>query len=402
MGALVLLLVLSQSVKEDRSALRSGCAQDADQLATLPAGSPLIIRYALSGESTPCYKVAVLSGGKTVEGYLPATAIDGLEHFDQARREGAWLDTTQVMGAIRSSSRMGSPKAGIVDQAVQLIETSQPGRALELLDAEIRKRKDPALLAVAGVAAWRADDSRRAMEFWRSSLELQPNPDIENLYRKVEREAKADQSTEKVYGLRVILRFESATLPIDTARQMVSVLDEEFSRIATQLGCTAEERIVAIAQSRDAYRKTTETAEWNGGQYDGRIRVPVLEGQAVDRNLRRALAHEITHACLSMLGRFPAWLQEGLAQKFSGDTLAPAVRVKLGEMARQSKLPKLSNLGQDWSRLDTEHAVLAYALSLAAVEMFYQSYSEYGVANLLRNSERLGAITADLDKRLGL
>jgi hypothetical protein len=78
------------------------------------------------------------------------------------------------------------------------------------------------------------------------------------------------------------------------------------------------------------------------------------------------------------------------------------VRVKLTEMAHQGKLPKLATLGQDWSRLDTEHAVLAYALSLAAVELFYQHYSQYGVANLVRNPERLAEITADLDKRLGL
>jgi hypothetical protein len=405
---LSLLLFLALSVKEDRTPLRTGCSADDDVVATLPAGATLTIRFALAGESIPCYKIAVQSDGKMVEGYLPAVAIDGLDDFDKGRRDAARLDLGQIMAAIRPSEQVSAAgpvqgaAGGVANQAAQLIATSQPGKALELLEPAIRKGKDATLLALAGVAAWRADDSRRALECWRGSLDLQPNPDIERLYRTVERETKGDQSTDKVFGLRVVLRYEAAAVPAETARQMTAALDQEFIRISGQLGCNAEERIVAIVQTRDAYRKTTQAAEWSGGQYDGRIRVPVLEGQGVDPAMRRVLAHETTHACLSMLGRWPAWLQEGLAQRLSGDTLTPILHQKLADMARQGKLPRLNDLSQDWSRMDTEHAVIAYALSLAAVELFYQNYSQYGIGNLVRNPGRLSEITADLDKRLAL
>jgi hypothetical protein len=122
----------------------------------------------------------------------------------------------------------------------------------------------------------------------------------------------------------------------------------------------------------------------------------------MDASMRRVLAHETTHACLTMLGRWPAWLQEGMAQKLSGDTLTPALRQKIAAMASAGKMPRLGNLKQDWSRLDTDHAVAAYALSLAAVELLYENYGTDGVANLVRNPERLTAITADLNKKLGL
>ena len=88
---------------------------------------------------------------------------------------------------------------------------------------------------------------------------------MEKLYRQVERESKGDQSTERLYGLRVLLRYESSTVPTETARQMTTVLDQEFIRISQQLGCSAEERVIAIVQSRDAYRKSTDAAEWSGG-----------------------------------------------------------------------------------------------------------------------------------------
>jgi len=122
----------------------------------------------------------------------------------------------------------------------------------------------------------------------------------------------------------------------------------------------------------------------------------------MDAPLLRIFAHETTHACLSMIGHWPAWFQEGLAQKLSGDTLTPALRAKLEKMTKDGKLPRLENLHQDWSRLDTDHAVAAYALSLAAIEMFYESYAAYGIRNLVNNPHKLAEITVDLDKRLGL
>lgn len=410
-----LALFLAVTVKQDQAPLRAGCATDSALLANLPAGTPLTLRYAMAGENVPCYKVAAEANGKHFEGYLPASAIDGLNSFEQGRREASWVSTTEALNAARSAKPMAELTASpsnanapdratriLVAQASALIEGNQPGKALALLEPEVTKHSNPTLLAIAGVAAWRADDGRHALEYWRGSLDLEPNPGIEKLYKQVEREQTNDQSAEKLYGVRVTLRYDRAAVPVETARLMVTQVDSTFAQVSAQLGCTADEKIMTIVQSRDAYRKATDAAEWNGGQYDGRIRVPVMSGQSMDASMQRVLAHETTHACLTMLGEWPAWLQEGLAQKLSGEALAPAVRKKLAAMAAERKLPRLENLRQDWSRLDTEHATLAYGLALAAAEMMYENYGSDGVRNLMRNPERLPAISAYLDKQLGL
>ena len=410
---LVLLLLAAATVKEDVKdgpvRLRSGCLSDASALTTLPPGAPVTIRYSISGESQPCYKVSVEVAGKTLEGYLPASAIGGLEDFNQARRQAVWLDAATVVESIRSSAALPSLRGGalqgadaVAQQAVNLIDASRPQKALELLQPQLKTHRDPTLLAIAGVAAWRSDDSKQALEYWRASLDIAPIPEVEKLYRQVERETQGDQSNDRLYGMRVLLRYESSTIPADTARQMTAVLDQQFARISSELGCSAEERVIAIVQSKDAYRKSTDTAEWNGGQFDGKIRVPIFDPQVVDSTLLRSLAHETTHACLTMLGHWPAWLQEGVAQKLSGDSLNAVQQKKLAELARQGKLPRLSNLKQDWSRMDAQHAAEAYALSLAAVELLWNDSGAAGVRNLLRNPERLPQATAELDRRLGL
>jgi len=403
MPVLISLLVFltAAEVKTDRTPLRSACDPYAELIATLPQGTSLAIRYALSGEAVPCYKVGAQTGGKTVEGFLPASAIDGLEEFDKARRAAAWLDTAQVMEAVRATVPVRPQAGSVAEQAEQLIESNRPLKALELLEGELKTHRDPNLLALAGAAAWRGDDPRRALEYWRASLALQPNPGLQSLYSRVERETKGDQSNERLYGMRVLLRYESPAVSADTARQMAAVLDEELTRISSELGCSADERMVAIAQSNEAYRKTTGAAEWSGGQFDGRIRVPVFEGKNLGAELRRTLAHETAHACLTMLGQWPAWLHEGIAQKVSGDTVSPAARQKIAAMIREGKLPALDQLGQNWGRMSTEQAGAAYAMALAAVDIFCKDYAAYGLRNLLRNPERLPEITADLNRKLG-
>ncbi|HEY2842119.1 MAG TPA: hypothetical protein VGJ09_00655 [Bryobacteraceae bacterium] len=399
---------VKDSSKDALTPLRSGCSVDERVLAQLPPGAPLEIRYSISGESQPCYKVSAEVNGKAIEGFLPASAIGGLEDFDASRRQAIWLDTASVVNTIQSTplpSMKGAALEGlgqIAQKAADLISTSHPQKALDLLQPELKIHRDPTLLALAGVAAWRVDDSRQALEYWRASLDLAPSPEVEKLYRQVERESKGDHSNDRLYGMRVLLRYDGSLIPAETARQMTAVLDQEFTRISQDLGCSADERVIAIVQSTEAYRKSTDSAEWNGGQFDGKIRVPIFDPKIVDPTLLRSLAHETTHACLSMLGRWPAWFQEGVAQKLSGDTLSPGLKKKLADLALQGKLPRLSNLKQDWSRLDAQHASEAYALSLEAVDLFWNEAGRDGVQNLLRNPESLPQVTAELDRKLGL
>lgn len=402
MTALLSLLLAISAVKQSATPLRDACGDSGDVIATLEAGAPVQIKFALAGESVPCYKVTVQAEGKTLDGYLPASAISGLEDFEQGLRDASWPEAQQVIRAAAAAALPTMAGANpATSQAAQLIESSQPAKALVLLENELRKKSDPNVLALAGVAAWKSDDAPRALIYWKNALAIQPNPDLERLYRRVEKENSGDQSTAKLYGIRVLLRYDPNLVPAETARQMLAALDEQFARVSAELGCAGAERLVAIVQSREAYHKSTDAAEWSGGQYDGRIRVPVA-GPSMDAELLRIFAHESTHACLSLTGRWPAWLQEGLAQKLSGDVLSAAARAKLEKMAREGKLPKLENLHQDWSRLDTEHAVAAYSLSLAAVEAFYENHAGFGIRNLLKNPEQLPSITAGLDKALGL
>jgi hypothetical protein len=114
----------------------------------------------------------------------------------------------------------------------------------------------------------------------------------------------------------------------------------------------------------------------------------------------------MVHACLASIPSgspaWPAWLHEGLAQKLSGDALPASSRDQIRKMAQAGKIPPLEKLQHGWSNLSADHARTAYTMALAAVEALYESYASYGIRNILNNPERLAAVTADLDKKLGL
>jgi hypothetical protein len=365
------------------------------------------IRFSLA-DGSACYKVQARAAGGDVLGYVAGRDLAGLDEFERQRRGG------QTVSAAAPPSPAPPPNLPQPDIAMRtadpllgrvskLLQANQPREALDLLEPALRQGKpNPDVLMAAGLAAYRADDLRGALDYWQESLAQRPNAQLEALYKQVEREFHADGSGDKLYGYRFQLRYEGATVPADVARAMVAVLDEEFTRISAQLGCPANDRIPVVVQSREAYLRTTGAAEWSGGQYDGRIHIALLEGSTIGAQTRRVFAHEIVHACLANLGRWPSWLHEGIAQKLSGDVLSDGSRAELDELIRRHAVPRLERLAESWSRMDAGRARVAYHLALAAADALYDSYAAYGIANLLRDPERLPQVAAELDRKLGL
>lgn len=409
-----LFLLLALSVSKDQAPMRAGCDEGTTVLTRLPAGTALKLRYVLAGEKRPCYKVSAQVGNRTFEGYVPEDSLDGLQEVEQSRQTAAspaTSDTLRMMVAqplaaltksVADSERRSSVPRVVMAQAQDWIDANQPARALALLEPELKKHREPGILMLAGVAAWKSDDARIALDYWKESLEMEPNPRLQELYAEVERERSHDQSGEKLFGTRVALRFDPKVVPRETARQMVGVVDETYFRVSSTLGCISDEKIVAIVQSRDAYLKTTNAAEWSGGLFDGRIHMPAMVGQQMSAESERILAHETTHACLHMIGTWPSWLHEGLAQKLSGDILPPQIKADLQTMIKAGKMPKLEDLGNGWGGMDSQHAYLAYALALAAADAMVDRFGTDGIRNLMKSPERLPDYTAQLDRILGL
>lgn len=390
------LAFLAATIAADAVPLRQACDHDAPTIAHLHARESVDIRFALTGELGPCYKVAILRDGKTLDGYVPATAVHGRDEFDQARAAAR-----NVIDPPRPAPNpKQSPNGPLVPRALQSMQAARFEEALELLELAMRNgQRDASVLALAGTAALRADRAQDAVNYWQASLALAPNPLVERQLQHARREVAADQSQQRLVGIRFHLRYDDRAVTAEQARALLPILDQEWARVSEQLGCRADERMAAIIQSREDYLRTTNASEWSGGQYSGRIHVALLE-PAIGERTRQAFTHEIVHACLAQLGNWPAWLHEGLAQKLAGQTLDAADRALIQQLARTRQLPSLNHMGPTFSRMSARHAQAAYATALAAAELLSQHYGLDGVRSLLQSPDRLPQIAGDLDRRL--
>jgi tetratricopeptide (TPR) repeat protein len=445
------------TVKEDNYPVREACAENAPVIGRLQKGDPVRVRFAIAGDQRRCFSVTAESGGQKVQGYVWTDGLVGTEQFEQARKSAAAVvvpaagrSSAATTAAPAANERLeipqphlegkleGQPDFGLASQIFKAAEALQKGqpaeaeqilarahvpadnrdaamlrasallalnqfdRALEVTEAALKAhQKDRELLWLAGVAAYRLDDSRNAVTYLKSALEVKDDPAIRRMLAKVERETASDKSTEKSYGTRFLLRYEGQVADPELARQMVAVLEQEFSRVSFSLGCHADSRLVTIVQTKDAYRQTTGGPDWSGGQYDGKIRVPLVTGsRGIDSKLRRVFAHEIVHACMANLGSWPAWLHEGFAQKLSGDALDSSQLKRLKDLVHDGGLPKLEQLPPHWSQASAVEAMEYYTLALVAADQFFQKYGTTGARNLMNNPETLPQVTQALDKAI--
>lgn len=153
------------------------------------------------------------------------------------------------------------------------------------------------------------------------------------------------------------------------ATQATAVFNAAFFRIGETLGEYPTNTIVAILYTEQQFRDITRAPDWSGGQYDGRIRIPVAGASQKPELFERVLTHELTHAVVAGIAPngVPTWLNEGLAQYFDG-TDPQVARWRMKALGRSVAL---KNLEPGFGHLSPAEAQVAYDESLLAVSVMF-------------------------------
>ena len=159
-----LLFLAALAVKQDHTPLRSGCEPGDETIATLPAGTPVEVRFRLA-DGSDCFKIAATIDGKSVVGYVGASALSNVDQFEKQRNAAVSLDVSVALNPVEAESKKVVERSGdpALQRASQLIEANQPALALEILEPVVKRNpKNPDVLLLAGLAAYRADQARVA------------------------------------------------------------------------------------------------------------------------------------------------------------------------------------------------------------------------------------------------
>ncbi|MGC8881298.1 MAG: hypothetical protein ACP5UT_00580 [Bryobacteraceae bacterium] len=371
MLALWVALAAPPAVAAGGAPLYARCDPSSEVIAHLEAGTPVKLGYSIAGEHGRCFQATA----GALQGYLFSSALTTVEEYERARADASASDLPVILKAEIRRVREEAPRDPLLAPVLEALESGRPAEALRRIESELLPRApdEPSLLALAGLAAFQADDTRKAETYWARSLEQRPNPQISALLARVRAERAADAGHERTAASRFVLRYDGRALPGRAADALLDVLNAELNRIQEAIGCPAAEPIHVIVQMRETYHAATGLGEWNGGLFDGRVRVPLSAG-ARPSDLRQALSHELVHACLARRGVRERWLQEGLAMRLSGERPPPEW---IREAQRLDRMP-------EWDESKPEKIRLFYAWAWLAVEHLFATRGEAGVRELLR------------------
>jgi hypothetical protein len=244
-------------------------------------------------------------------------------------------------------------------------------------------KAQPSLTAAAlllGEILYRDADLQGAIDVYEQALARGPgDPKLTARLEAWRREAAVHDTFSTRLATHFTILFEGpADQPL--AGRVSEMLESIYWQVGGALGAYPPGVITVVLYSKEQFRDVTQSPSWAGGLYDGRIRVPVA-GRIDERDLRRVLTHEFTHAVIHSLAPrgVPQWLNEGLAvlmERGGGQVAAPPA----GESA-----PPLARLEGSFDKLSPDEAKMAYATSAAATQALLDRGGPMVIYNLLTN-----------------
>jgi hypothetical protein len=248
---------------------------------------------------------------------------------------------------------------------------------------------DPALTSASlllGAVFYQTGDIDAAIATYEQALAH--NPDHPQLTRQLEawrKEAALHSGFGRRLGDHFTVLFEGPA-EAQLADRAVAILESAYNQIGTALYTYPTDVITVVLYTREQFRDVTQSPDWAGGAFDGRIRVPVRGALESKSEFERVLRHEFTHALIYSIAPrgVPFWLDEGIAVHFEGSNLARREQ----QVREADTLLPLSRLEGSFANLNTADATLAYAESAFAVEALFADAGAPPVVSLLADIGR--------------
>jgi tetratricopeptide (TPR) repeat protein len=254
----------------------------------------------------------------------------------------------------------------------------------ELERARTLKADSAEVLYYLGLVEYETENRVRAMELWDSALKLSPGrKEIVELIAKSRKETAVESRMDRGHSSRFDLSYDPG---VDTgfALAILDVLESAANQVGSELGLFPEARVPVGIYKRDDFKTVTDSPDWAGGFYDGKIRLPFGALKEITPVMRGVLFHEYAHVVIFELtrGNCPLWLNEGIAEMF-GRMQHNRPMAEYGRAARRKTFADFRKLESGFSSLSTADAALAYQQSYALVNYMVTNYGWHSIKLIL-------------------
>ena len=308
-----------------------------------------------------------------------AYAAYGHQHFKQKRYEQADENFIKAEELYPEEAKY-SLLRGISNYHLKKYDVAR----YELERAKTLREDSTEVLYYLGLVQFDSDHRLEAIELWEQALKLSPGrSEIVELLKKSRKENDVEVKMDRGHSSRFDLTYDPG---VDTgfALAILDVLESAANLIGAELGLFPEARVPVGIYKRADYKTVTDSPDWSGGFYDGKIRLPFGALNEITPPMRGVLYHEYAHVVVFEMtrGNCPLWLNEGIAEMF-GRTQYNRSLPELGRAARTGKLIEIRSLETNFSGLSSIAASLAYQQSYALVKYMVATYGWHRVRQIL-------------------
>src|SRR5271154_1987397 len=205
----------------------------------------------------------------------------------------------------------------LVYYAALLVRTGNPSQALTYAQRAVRAAPEsPDAYTVLGYAQQACDRTKDAVASWKHSLELRPDPAVQQYLAKAQREQNVETDFAQRESSHFVLHYEGKQTSDAFRGQILDALESDYDDLSRDLGTPPHDNILVTLYTEQAFFDVTQAPSWSGAINDGKLRIPVSGLSSVTPELARVLKHELTHSFVSQMSsnRCPTWLNEGIAQ----------------------------------------------------------------------------------------
>jgi tetratricopeptide (TPR) repeat protein len=267
-----------------------------------------------------------------------------------------------------------------------LIRTGNSALALPYAQRAVRSAPEsPDAYTILGYAQFASDRTKEAVTSWQHSLQLRPDPAVQQFLAKAQREDNAEANFTEHESSHFVLHYEGKQTSDALRGQILEALESDYDDLARDLGTPPRDNILVTLYTEQAFFDVTHAPSWSGAINDGKLRIPINGLNSVTPELARVLKHELAHSFINQLsgGRCPPWLHEGIAQLLEPKSLGSNGRQLAQLFKSQNNIP-LNALEGSLMRFSGAQAYVAYAESLAAVTYINETSGMGDVQSILQ------------------
>jgi tetratricopeptide (TPR) repeat protein len=272
--------------------------------------------------------------------------------------------------------------------AALLVRTGKASQALTYAQRAVSAApQSPDAYTVLGYAQQACDRTKDAVASWKHSLELRPDPAVQQYLDKAQREQTVETDFAQRESSHFVLHYEGKQTSETFRGQILAALESDYDDLARDLGTPPRDNILVTLYTEQAFFDVTRAPSWSGALNDGKLRIPISGLSSMTPELARVLKHELAHSFINQLsaGRCPPWLHEGIAQLLEPKSLGSDGH-QLAQLFKSQRNIPLNVLEGSFMRFSGGEAYLAYAESLAAVSFINDTY---GMGDIQRILQRL-------------